>query len=181
RPERSAATPAVAPTSVHCGLGHRPRADAVRVLWPSGILQAETTVASPLAIVELDRKPSSCPFLYAWNGRRFEFITDFMGGGEMGYWESPGVRNVPDPDEYVRIRDDQLQPRDGRYELRVTNELEETLFVDRLQLLAVTHPSDVEIFPNEGMIDRPKPFRLFAVRDFGPPVRAVDEHGHDVT
>src|SRR5436190_255801 len=133
------------------------------------------------AVAELVRKPSSCPFLYAWNGHRFEFVTDFMGGGEMGYWESPGVRNVPDPDEYVRIRDDQLKPRDGRLELRVTNELEEAVFFDRLELLAVTHPAGVEIFPDEGMTDPPKPFRLYAVRDLRPPARAIDEHGHDVT
>ena len=57
-----------------------------------------------------------------------------MGGGEMGYLHAPGVRSVPDPVEYVRIRGDQLKARDGRYELRVTNELEEALFVDRLHL-----------------------------------------------
>ena len=181
RIETSAATPPVGPGDVLFGLGRRSRADVVRVLWPSGILQAETSVASPMAIAELDRKPSSCPFLYTWNGRRFEFVTDFMGGGEMGYWEAPGVRNVPDPDEYVRIRDDQLRPKDDRYELRVTNELEEAVFLDRLQLLAVSHPADVEIFPNEGMTDPPKPFRLFAVRDLRPPAGAVDDHGHDAT
>src|SRR5262249_58310568 len=86
-----------------------------------------------------------------------------------------------DPDEYVRIRADQLRPRDGSYELRVTNELEEAVFVDRLQLLAVTHPAGVEVFPNEGMTDPPKPFRLFAAEHLRPPVRVVDEHGHDVT
>ena len=59
--------------------------------------------------------------------------------------------NTPDPVEYVRIRGDQLQPRDGRYELRVTNELEETLFVDRLQLRG-DRPSarTSRSFPNEG-------------------------------
>ena len=55
-----------------------------------------------------------------------------------------------DPDEYVRIREDQLKPRDGKYELRVTNELEETMFVDRLQLIAVDHPADVEAYPKAG-------------------------------
>src|SRR5439155_14549585 len=69
----------------------------------------------------------------------------------------------------------------GRYELRVTNELEEAVFLDRLQLLVVSHPADVEVFPNEGMTDPPKPFRLFAVYDPQPPLGAVDEHGHDVT
>jgi hypothetical protein len=131
-------------------------------------------------VEELDRKPSSCPFLFTWNGHEFEFVTDFMGGGEMGYWEGPGRRNVPDPLEYVRIRHDQLKAADGRYELRITNELEETLFADALQLVSVVHPADVEIYPNEGMTDPPKPYRLFGARDLASPIAATDEHGHDV-
>ena len=108
--ETVATTPAVAPADVVFGLGARKRADVVRVLWPAGILQAEADVPpTATSITELDRKPSSCPFLYTWNGSRFEFVTDFLGGGEMGYWVAPGVRNVPDPDEYVRITSDQLR------------------------------------------------------------------------
>ncbi len=183
RIETFASTPAVGPADIVFGLGAREKADVVRVLWPAGILQAETTVATPLTTVEeLDRKPSSCPFLYTWNGERFEFITDFLGGGEMGYWVAPGVRNVPDADEYVRIRGDQLRLRDGRYELRVTNELEEALFVDRLQLLAVAHPSGVAVHPNDGLrsAERREPFRLYTVRDARPPIAAVDQNGRDV-
>jgi cytochrome c-type biogenesis protein CcmH/NrfG len=183
RLERSAATPAVAPHDVVFGLGSRPGADAVRVLWPSGILQAETrepTLPSSLRIEELDRKPSSCPFLYAWNGERFVFVTDFMGGGEVGYWEGPGRWNMPDPREYVRITGDQLRAKDGRFEIRITNELEETVFADRFQLLAIAHPRDVDIYPNEGMTEPPKPFRLFAIRDARVP-HAVDEGDRDVT
>ena len=191
RVETSAATPMVAPADVVFGLGNRPGADAVRVLWPSGILQSEVISASPsqpaspgppapLVVEELDRKPSSCPFLFTWNGERFEFVTDFLGAGEMGYWQAPDVRSSPDPIEYVRIPGHQLRPRNGRLELRVTNELEEALFVDRLQLLAIAHPSTIEIYPNEGMTTPPKPFRLFQVTDERVP-RAVDDHGHDVT
>ncbi|HKP73515.1 MAG TPA: FG-GAP-like repeat-containing protein [Pyrinomonadaceae bacterium] len=194
-----AASPAPAPADLVFGLGRRERADAVRVLWPSGTVQAETdftaagvvgergggaksaTSAASLVVTELDRKPSSCPFLYAWNGERFEFITDFMGGGEMGDWVAPGTFNTPDPDEYVRIRGDQLKERDGRYELRVTNELEEVLFVDRLQLVAVAHPAGVEVFPGEGLgSPLAAEFQLYATRDARPPAAATDEHGHDV-
>jgi Tfp pilus assembly protein PilF len=184
--ETSSSSPAVAPADLIFGLGFRTSADAVRVLWPSGILQAETPDAaaqnrtSPLAITELDRKPSSCPFLFTWNGTRFDFVTDFMGGGEMGDWIAPSVWNRPDPDEYVRIRGDQLKVRDGRYELRITNELEEALFVDRLQLLAVDHRADREVYPNEGLRQTRQPFRLMSTRDARPPLGAVDEHGHDV-
>jgi len=185
RAETSAATPAVAPSDVVFGLGARSGTDVVRVLWPSGILQAEAatagaTLPSPLIVEELDRKPSSCPFLFTWNGERFEFVTDFMGAGEMGYWEAPAKYNTPDPLEYVRIRGDQLRPKDGRFEIRVTNELEETLFADRLQLIAIAHPQNIAVYPNEGMTDPPKPFRLFAVANPRVP-RAIDDHGHDVT
>jgi tetratricopeptide (TPR) repeat protein len=181
--ETSAATPALVPADVTFGLGARKEADAVRVLWPSGILQTEMTpaaTAARLAVEELDRKPSSCPYLYAWNGAAFEFITDFMGGGEMGYFMAPGVWNTPDPLEHVRLSSAQLRARDGRYELRVTNELEEALFVDRLALQVFAHPSDVEIHPYEGMTVPPKPSRVFAVRDPRPPVAALDDQGRDV-
>ncbi len=189
--ETSSATPAAAPADVLFGLGSRTRADVVRVLWPAGILQAEVDlpganaaapVAAVLQVTELDRKPSSCPFLYTWNGSRFEFATDFMGGGEMGSWAGPDERNVPDPDEYVRMRGDQLRARDGKYELRVTNELEEALFVDQLQLVAIAHPPDVDVYPNEGLRSPAarEPFTLYAVGHAHPPRRAIDDHGHDV-
>ncbi len=184
--ETYAASPAPAPADLIFGLGKRERADAVRVLWPAGIVQAETEFPPgkaglvSLNITELDRKPSSCPYLYTWNGERFEFVTDFMGGGEMGYLEGPGHYNHPDPEEYVRIRADQLKEKDGRFELRVTNELEEAMFVDRLQLLVVTHPQGTEVYPNEGMSDPPKAFKLFLTEGARPPLSAVEEHGHDV-
>lgn len=182
------ASPAPAPADVLFGLGPRDKADVVRIIWPSGVVQAETEFAksavaanlTSMSITELDRKPSSCPYLYTWNGERFEFITDFMGGGEMGYLEEPGRHNTPDPVEYVRIRSDQLKERNGRYELRVTNELEEALFADRFQLIAVDHPQGVEIYPNEGMTDPPRPFKLYATRGAHAPLTAVDDHGADV-
>src|SRR4030095_9423616 len=186
--ETYSAWPAPAPVDLTFGLGKRETADAVRVLWPPGTVQAETempkipaskTVAT-LSITELDRKPSSCPYLYTWNGEKFEFITDFMGGGEMGYLEEPGRHNKPDPVEYVRIRGDQLKERDGRYQLRVTNELEETLYADQFYLIAVDHPDDVEIYPNEGMTDPPRLYKLFTTKQSHPPFSAVDNHGADV-
>ncbi|HET6889518.1 MAG TPA: FG-GAP-like repeat-containing protein [Pyrinomonadaceae bacterium] len=184
--ETYSAYPAPAPADVIFGLGKRKAPDVVRVLWPAGIVQAETpsagqSLALTLSVTELDRKPSSCPYLYVWNGEYFEFVTDFMGGGEMGHLEAPKVFNTPDPDEYVRIRGDQLKERNGRYEIRVTNELEEAVFFDRVELVAVDHPQVVEVYPNEGLIAPPlPPFKLHATRAARAPVSAIDDHGHDV-
>jgi tetratricopeptide (TPR) repeat protein len=181
--ETYSASPAPAPADIVFGLGKRTAVDTVRVLWPAGILQSETEFASAggsLTLTELDRKPSSCPYLYVWNGERFEFLTDFMGGGEMGHLDAPGSFNTPDPDEYVRIRSDQLRERNGRYELRVTNELEEALFLDKVQLISVDHQSGTEVYPNEGLTVPPRPFKLYSTTNARTPLSAVDEHGHDV-
>jgi hypothetical protein len=186
--ETSDAVPMVAPADVLFGLGERRSPDTVRVIWVSGIVQTETdfekakteATRTAMSLLELDRKPSSCPYLYAWDGERFAFVTDFLGAGEMGYWEAPGVRNRPDPVEYVRLAPGQLRPHAGRYELRVTNELEEVLYLDRVRLLAVEHPRGVEVYPDEGMTEPPKKFRLFAVRDPRVP-RVTDASGRDAT
>jgi tetratricopeptide (TPR) repeat protein len=186
--EVASASPAPAPSDIVFGLGDREGADVVRILWPAGILQAEvaaadsggTLITRALTVRELDRKPSSCPYLYTWNGSHFEFVTDFLGGGELGYWVAPGVRNTPDPDEYVRIEAGRLQPLNGRYELRVTNELEEALFLDRVQLLAVSHPEGTDVYPAEGLGAQSQPAPLYAVRHARPPLRAIDDDGHDV-
>jgi Flp pilus assembly protein TadD len=192
RLETTSSAPAATRSDLVFGLGRR-AADVVRVLWPAGILQAELTPADPLTITELDRKPSSCPYLYSWNGSRFEFVTDFLGGGEMGLWGPPPMSgeeepaafqppswNQPDADEYVRIDGKQLQPLNGRYEIRVTNELEEATFIDRLELIAIDHPRGMSVYPDEGLTAAPKPFRLFTLKELRPPVRALDDHGHDV-
>jgi hypothetical protein len=72
--------------------------------------------------------------------------------------------------------------RNDRYELRVTNELEEALFVDRLQLVAVDHPQGVEVFPKEGLgAPSEGPFALMTTRGAKPVEAAHDEHGHDVS
>jgi Flp pilus assembly protein TadD len=188
RLETYSATPAPAPADISFGLGDRAGADVIRLLWPSGILQAEAASIAPSAtpltgtikVEELDRKPSSCPFLFTWNGERFEFLTDFLGGGEMGYWLAPGIRNTPDPDEYVRIPGSALAPKDGRLQLRVTNELEEAVFLDRAGLVSIVHPTGTEVYPNEGLKPSPEPLRLFVTRGEQPLTDARDEHGHDV-
>ena len=188
RLEQHAVTPAVAPSQPFIGLGGRESVDVARVLWPAGIVQAETPTAqdgaSPLQIrvTELDRKPSSCPYLYTWNGERFAFVSDFLGGGELGYRTGAAGWNIPDSDEYVRITNGQLTARDGRLEVRVANELEEVLYLDHLRLLSVDHPSDVEVYPREGMrANAARGLSLAAVRNVRPLRRVVSDRGEDLS
>lgn len=186
--ESYSASPMPAPSQIHLGLGKRENPDAVRVIWASGIVQSEIDFpagsaknAPPIKIEELDRKPSSCPYLYTWNGETFEFITDFLGGGEMGNWAAPGVYYQPDSDEFVRITSEQLKPRNGRYEIRVTNELEEVLFLDHLKLVAIEHDVGTQVYPNEGLgIPTFGKRILYTTDNARPPLAATDKDGKSV-
>ena len=140
------------------------KVDSITVRWPSGVLQSEINVAADRVarVKELDRKGTSCPLLYAWNGKQFEFVTDFLGGCAIGYLQAPGQYNTPDTDEYVRIEGRQLIPRDGKYLLNLNNQLEEVIMFDQAQLLVVDHPAAIEVYPDERLMPGP-PFPGFKI------------------
>ena len=128
------------PPVLHFGLGASDSLEFVSVLWPSGVRQTELASAAGqrLALTELDRKGTSCPILYAWDGTGFRFVSDFLGGAIIGYLTSPGEYYTPDTDEYLPLR--HLEARDGRYVLQVANQLEEIVYLDAAELVAVDHP-----------------------------------------
>jgi len=167
------------------GLGGLSQADYVNFLWPDGVAQAEMGLAAGQVhrVAELQRKISSCPVLFAWSGSRFEFITDFAGVGGLGYFSAPGVAAPPQVLEHVKIEPGQLLARDGRYELRVTEPMEEAAYIDRLELLAIDHPANQQVFPDERLaISGPPPTReLLVVAEPIRPVRATDPAGRDCT
>jgi tetratricopeptide (TPR) repeat protein len=172
------------PPEVIFGLGNHKSVDALRLLWPGGVLQSEINlpVNQTRLVQELDRKGTSCPLLYTWNGAKFQFVTDFLGGCAIGYLEAPGQYNTPDTDEYVKISPGQLRPKDGKYSLRINNQLEEVLYIDQTELVALDHPADLEIFPNERLMPEP-PYpgqKIFTARNAHPPKAAWDQHHQDV-
>ncbi len=166
------------------GLGQAEKADTVTVRWPGGVLQSEINVpADRIAeIKELDRKGTSCPLLYTWNGRAYEFVTDFLGGCAIGYLEEPGRYSIPDTDEYVLIEGNKLTPHDGHYLLNLNNQLQEIIMFDRAQLLVVDHPAGTEIHPNERLMPAPPfpEFRLYTARNPRLPRSATDDSGRDI-
>jgi len=171
---------------VHAGLGSRSLADVVRLLWPGGVLQAELDVSAGQRIEpqELDRKGSSCPLLFAWDGGSWRFITDILGVGGLGLWLAPGKYGTPVPDESLLITAKDLQPLEGAYYFQVLENLEEVTYLDAARLQVVDHPKDVEVYPNMNFGGPPRGTpRLYAferaARIF--PSRAVDHHGRNVT
>jgi tetratricopeptide (TPR) repeat protein len=87
------------------GLGPAKQADVVRMLWPTGVLQDEVEIPANQQkdILEIDRRGSSCPTLFVWDGKRYELVSDILGAGVVGHWVGPGERNIPRPTEWVKI------------------------------------------------------------------------------
>ena len=169
---------------LHFGLNDREHADYVRFLWPGGVKQIEMEVAAEQTAVvkELNRKGTSCPVVYAWDGNKIRFVTDFLGGSAIGRFDAPGRYSYPDTEEVVKMEQFSLVPNDGSFEIRWVNQLEELIIYDYASLLVVDHPKEVEVFPNERLMPTP-PYpekQLFAVADMKP-VLATDHKGQDVT
>jgi tetratricopeptide (TPR) repeat protein len=166
------------------GLGSAASIDTVRITWPNGLIQNELkqSVGQATAIKEAQRLSGSCPMIFTWNGHAFQFITDVLGVAPLGASSGDGTYFPTDHDEYVQIPGEALVPKDGAYEVRVTEELREVSYLDKLQLVAVDHPSSVEIFTNDKFKSPPFPeFRLFGAERRIHPLRARDSAGHDVT
>jgi tetratricopeptide (TPR) repeat protein len=168
------------------GLGAAKEADIVRMTWPTGVLQDEINVAGDKQqnFLEMDRRGSSCPTLFVWNGERYEFVADMLGAGVVGHWVGPGQRDVPRPVEYIKIDRNTIREKDGKLSFRFMEPLEEAVYLDQARLLAVDHPADLDVYPNEYFASNP-PYPEFKVvvsksEDARPPAGAWDEHGYNV-
>ena len=173
-------------TDLIVGLGQAREADVVRMLWPTGVLQDEIEVAADKTqkFTEIDRRGSSCPTLFVWDGHRYALVADMLGAGVLGHWVGPGQRNIPRPTEYVKIDRQAIREKDGKLSFRFMEPLEEAVYLDQVRLLAVDHPASFDVYPNEYFASNP-PYPAFKVvasnmKDARPPAGAWDEHGHDV-
>ena len=170
--------------SVLAGLGQAEHPDIVRTLWPTGVPQDEInlTAKGSFDLTETDRRGSSCPIVFAWDGSKYQFITDTIGAAVVGHWISPNARNIPDPDEWIKIDGSQLKSEKGFLSLRFGEPMEEVNFVDQVRLLAIDHPADSEVFPNERFKNDP-PFpeqKTILARADHPLSGAWDNNGKDV-
>ncbi|MGA7318835.1 MAG: CRTAC1 family protein, partial [Silvibacterium sp.] len=172
-------------TEILAGLGQAEHADVVRMLWPTGVPQDEIDLAAtkPAAITELDRRGSSCPVLFAWDGTQYQFISDVIGAAVIGHWVSPTATNKADPDEWIKVDGETLKARNGYLSLRFGEPMEEINFVDQVRLVAVDHPEGTEVYPDERFLSEP-PFAsgrtVVASAATHPPVGAWDDKGRGV-
>ncbi len=170
---------------VHFGVGDKSRADMLRIIWPNGSVQAEfAELGYSNAITNQQSLKGSCPWLFAWNGRKMDFVADFL-------WRSPlGLRinaqkTAPilkgQTEDWVKISGDQLKPKNGYYDVRITAELWETHYFDYIALMSVDHPKNTRVFVDERFAFPPPELKVYTTGLLHPVRHVWDDQGREVT
>ncbi len=154
---------------VSIGLAGHSKASFVWLQWSDGVVQSELDLKAGVQVIqETQRQISSCPVIFAWNGKEHAFVTDCLGVGGMGYLVSvergaggalTPVYAPPRPWERVILGDESaLAPLNGRYEIRVGEPMEEACYLDACRLVAYDLPSGWYLAVDERMgINGPPP------------------------
>jgi hypothetical protein len=106
---------------------------------------------------------SSCPFIYSYDGDKYVFDAEPLGGAVCEALSRTDNSRLPN-----------LSPVDGKFKILVKNEADEVQYLDELKLCIVTHEAGITVTPNpEG--EYFKYSRVFA------PESVTDENGKNVT
>ncbi len=170
--------------TLHLGLRKATHVDTIRVIWTDGVPQNitnTTLLKARLGILAPQILSGSCPYIYTWNGERFEFFSDCLWAAPIGLVQATGDMAPTREWEYLMIPGEQLKPRNGQYVLQLTEELWEAAYFDEVKLMAVDHPADVSIFTNE-KVGSPEmaAHRIHTVKNPRLPVSAKDGLGRDL-
>jgi Tfp pilus assembly protein PilF len=171
---------------VEVGVGQHTQIDAVRVFWDVEVTLGELKVdcRNVVAIAESFLPVGSCPYLYAWDGQRFRFVTDLLGAAPVGLPIADNRYIEADPEEYVWLGTEATFPRKGdSYVLHVTEELREALYLDEAKLVVVDHPPGTEVHTT-GKLLAGKPFpkhEIVTLHKPHPLQQATNHEGVDVT
>ena len=121
---------------VEFGVGARKQLDAVRIVWPNGVPQTIVDPSSNERVLEQEQLKGSCPFLFTWNGKKYEFIKDMLWRSALGmplaiHGKDTTYSFSDASKEYLLIPGDKLKPKDGKYSIKITEELWEAVYFDK--------------------------------------------------
>ena len=169
--------------NIHFGLGARSKADVIRILWTNGVPQNIFFPGTDRDLVEEQVLKGSCPFLYTWNGEEYQFVKDIMWRSALGMplgimGEDTKYASPAASVDYIKIPGELLKQKNGKYSIQITGELWETIYYDKVQLIALDHPDSVDVFVDERFTPPATPdYHIYQVKEKQLPVSAIDKTG----
>ncbi len=166
----------------HFGLGAFDAADVVRVVWTNGVPQNVIEPKAKQRILEKQILKGSCPFLYVYDGEKYQFVTDLLWRAPLGLVTAMGFVAPDETKDFIKISASQIQPKSGKYSIQITEELWEAAYFDMVKLIAVDHPVNTDIFVNEQYTPPPfAEFKIYGISKKLYPKSAVNHKGEDVS
>lgn len=167
------------------GIGKSSYVEILRLEWTNGFIENKIKIdaaVAPYVFKESERISGSCPSLFVWNGEKFDYLTDTFISGPMGVPLDRGVYFPVRDREMLVIPGDRVKLRNGMLDIRFTEELHETVFIDRARLEVVDHPAGTDVYPHSRLAPAPPPTEPFyTVGDLVAPVSAIGSDGSDLT
>src|SRR5262249_44880729 len=166
----------------HFGLGEHPEVQFARIVWPNGLIQTEFDLKAGQSVLATQRLKGSCPFLFTWDGTRMRFLKDVvpMSAPLGSHLDGRQLEPIQQTEQWFKIAGDELIPRDGYYDLRLTDEYWEAYYTDHYALMTVDHPAGTHLFVDERVADPPAPLRYYLTAEPQPFAVAHDDAGRDV-
>ena len=159
--------------------------------WEDGSTSLTRTVQlnSRLSITANYMNTKSCPSLYAWDGKQYLYTAEISDGtgylGIFDYFREDGslsfIYSVPW--DYTKLNASRLQPKDGYYDMIISQKWDEIAYVDAATLVVVDHPSDVDVFSTKAtyLYEPEGQGTIYTVsKNPAHPVSCVNATGHDV-
>ncbi len=172
--------------AVSIAAGSKKAIDFIGINWSDGVYQTELGLEAnkQYKIPETQRQLSSCPVIFAWNKGKYEFISDVLGVGGIGFAIGRHQYGEPRPWENYLLTSDQISAdNNGVYKLQFTEPMEESAYLDELNIKVIDVPKDYSVLLDERMqISTPAVTgEALFYQDKIMPMRVLNRLNHDVT
>ena len=162
------------------------------ISWNDGATNPTRTItlSQRTTLIAEYEKGVSCPTLSIWNGTDYIYLTDVSNHGWLGYinyitdnpdWPIVYWRN--NPWDFVPVKENQLQLKNGYYDMLLTQKWNEIFYLDSAHMVVVDHSSDVDVFSTmvEQYLDPDYMGKIYSVsKNPLQPVLAINERGENV-
>ena len=167
------------------GIGGSGQADFMALEWSDGVYQTELGLegAKAHAITETQRQLSSCPVIFTWDGETHRFVSDVLGVAGIGFAHGDGTYSNPRPWEHFLMPPNLAKPKEGRYQIKITEPMEEAAYIDQAKLTRYELPEGWDMVIDERMnVAGPEPTgNPIYYRHELRPTKAVNDRGEAVT
>lgn len=108
----------------------------MEIRWPDGVFQTEMGLAPGQLhrVLETQRQLSSCPVVFIKHNGEFQFVSDVLGVGGIGFMLAPGTYVTPRPWEFFQLPKSLAPIGKREVTFEIAEPMEEVTYLDSARL-----------------------------------------------